>query len=104
MKISELQEILEVVKSREGDLNVVNVKPGIITKFSFEIWTDIFENITGKTLVVGLNKGIKDLSEVHLGPITDSGLYLIDITTNKDVNNRKIRKRICVKWDKTLDE
>ena len=36
MKISELQEILEVVKSREGDLNVVNVKPGIITKFSFE--------------------------------------------------------------------
>lgn len=104
MKISELQEILELVKSREGDLNVINVKPGIITNFSFEIRTDTFENITGKTLVVGLNKGTKDLSEVHLCPITDSGLYLIDITTNEDVSNRKIRKRICMKWNKTLDE
>lgn len=103
MKISELQEILELVKSREGDLNVVNVEPGIITKFSFEIWTDIFENVTGKTLIVGLTKGIKkDLSEVHIGPITDSGLYLIDTTTNKDTNNGKIRKRICVKWDEKI--
>lgn len=102
MKISELQEILELVKSREGDLNVVNVKPGIITEFSFEIWTDIFENVTGKTLIVGLTKGIKDLSEVHIGPITDSGLYLIDTTTNKDTNNGKIRKRICVKWNEKI--
>lgn len=37
MEISKLQEILELVKSREGDLNVVKVKSGIITKFSFEI-------------------------------------------------------------------
>jgi len=51
MKISELQEILELVKSKEGDLNIIDVKPGIITKFSFEIWTDIFENVTGKTLM-----------------------------------------------------
>lgn len=54
MEISKLQEILELVKSREGDLNVVKVKSGIITKFSFEIWTDIFENITGKSLLLVL--------------------------------------------------
>ena len=46
MKISELQEILESIKSREGDLNIIKVKPGIITKFSFEMWTDILESIT----------------------------------------------------------
>lgn len=51
MKISELQEILEFIKLREGDLNIVDIKPGVITKFSFEMWTDIFENITGKTLM-----------------------------------------------------
>jgi hypothetical protein len=51
MKISELQEILEFIKSKEGDLNLINIKPGRITKISFEVWTDIFENVTGKTLM-----------------------------------------------------
>lgn len=51
MKISEFIKVLEFVKSREGDLNIVDVKPGVITKFSFEMWTDIFENATGETLM-----------------------------------------------------
>ena len=51
MKISKLQKILELVKSREGDLNIIKVKSGIITKFSFEIWTDIFENIAGTSFL-----------------------------------------------------